>query len=65
MKAGLLPAAHTYWTGGQFQIPLGRALPEPCLSDVVDRLAKAWEQVSRQPARRRIGKQPMELTAAI
>lgn len=41
------------------------ALPEQVLSDVVDRLAQAWEQVSRQPAGRRIGKQPMELTAAI
>ena len=41
------------------------ALPEPALSDVVDRLAKAWEQISRQPAKQRIGKQLMELTAAI
>ncbi len=59
--------------GGRFGIDgafnrfvrLPYALPEPVLSDVVDRLAAAWDLVSRQPNRRRIGKQPMQLTAAI
>jgi DNA-binding transcriptional MocR family regulator len=46
-------------------VRLPYALPEPVISDVVERLARAWEQVSQQPAKRRIGKQPMELTAAI
>lgn len=46
-------------------IRLPYALPEPILSDVVDRLVAAWDQVSRQPAKRRIGKQPVELAAAI
>ena len=46
-------------------VRLPYALPEPVLSDVVDRLAVAWDKVSRQPTGRRTGKQPMELTAAI
>ena len=77
ISTALAAAAHDLGAriapGGRFGVDgafdrfvrLPYALPEPVLSDVVDRLAMAWEQVSRQPARRRIRKQPMELTAAI
>jgi DNA-binding transcriptional MocR family regulator len=41
------------------------ALPTPVLSEVVDRLATAWEQVIRRPTGRRAGNRPTELTAAI
>lgn len=56
-----------FGVGGAFDrfVRLPYALPEPVLSDVVDRLAAAWDQVSRQPKGRRRGKQPMELTSAI
>ena len=41
------------------------ALPAPVLSEVVDTLATAWEQVIRHARGRRFGKQPMALTTAI
>lgn len=46
-------------------VRLPYALSPPVLSDVVDRLGTAWDQVSRSPGRRSAGMGPSELTSAI
>jgi DNA-binding transcriptional MocR family regulator len=46
-------------------VRLPYALPAPILSDVVGRLATAWDQVSRSPGKKPAGKRPAELTSAI
>jgi DNA-binding transcriptional MocR family regulator len=53
--------------GGAFErfVRLPYALPEADLTIVVDRLAAAWDEVAAGPKRRRLGRPPVELTAAI
>ena len=46
-------------------VRLPYALPKPTLSEVVGRLAKAWDRVAVQGNVRRIAATPAELTAAI
>ena len=56
-----------FGVAGAFErfVRLPYALPQPTLSDVVDRLARAWEHTTQQPAKRRQDVPVGELTTAI
>ena len=56
-----------FGVGGAFErfVRLPYALPESDLSEVVDRLVLAWEQVTSGRGRRRAGGPPVDLKAAI
>lgn len=53
--------------GGAFErfVRLPYALPRPLLSDVIDRLARAWDRIGKRPPTRRVRQASANLTEAI